>query len=156
MPLSIFDLQSDRKTFTIPELDLTVTYRPNQLTPARELAILRSSALPDDEDDIDELLAAGERNVKRQIDAFCQLVESWDLMGPLVADADGQLMEGVNPNHEGWERAVEERGGTIVVPAGQVIALTPDNLRVLPSHFLATVTEAINKDMRPDPKKRKR
>lgn len=155
MPVNIFELQSDRRTVKVDKYDLTVTYRPNQMTPARELAILRASAISDDDDDVDELLANGERNVKRQIDAFVELVESWDFMGPLAADGEGQLLP-VDPNREDIEGYVASMGGTLLVPAGQVVPLKADYLRIIPSFFLTDVTIAINEDLRPDPKKRRR
>jgi hypothetical protein len=158
MPVNIYELQEDRKTFLIDKYQLTVTYRPNELTPARELAMLRQSAVTDEDgdDEIDEQIRNAERNINRQIEALIALIESWDCMGPLAVTPEGELMRIPRDQFDDAEQYVADHGGTLLVPTGHPIPLRHDCLVLLGSFFLTEVMEAINKDLRPDPKKRKR
>lgn len=161
MPINIFELTDDRKTVTIPVGSsggqMTLTYRPNSLTPARELAIMRRAELElDDEGDDDQDAARVQRNIERQISTFLELVESWDFEGPLARDVHGDAVKfPIEARHDPAGYCAEH-GHELLVPAGQVIPLTYDNLVVIPSHFLLGIVEAVNKDMRPDPKRKRR
>jgi hypothetical protein len=161
VPVNIFNLTQDRKTLSIDfgADTLTVTYRPNALTPAGELAILRQAradSIEDGEDD-DELERAA-FNISRQLEAFAELVESWDFMGPLARAKAGNRLDIPASLTDPLEVAafVESQGGALVVPAGQVVPIRPDCLRLIGSNFLMTVTARINEDMRPNPKRQRR
>lgn len=161
MPVNIFDLADDRKTVTLEfgADTLTVTYRPNQLTPARELAIIRQARADSDDDagDDDEL-ARAQFNIERQLSAFAELVEAWDFEGPLAKDSKGDRLDLPRNLTDSLELAAfaESKGGKLVVPPGEVVPIRPDMLKLIGSNFLMQVTAKINEDMRPDPKRRRR
>jgi hypothetical protein len=161
MPVNIYDLESDRKTVTLEfgSDSLTVTYKPNALTPARELAILRQArSESDDEAGDDDELARAEFNISRQLLAFTELVEAWDFMGPLARDAKGDRLDIPKALTDHLEIAAycESQGGKLVVPPEQVVPIRPEFLELIGSNFLMLITSKINEDMRPDPKRRRR
>lgn len=166
MPLSMYELQADRRTITLelPGGNLVVTYRPNQLTPARELAIIRQArddvAASDAEDknasEIAAELETAEYNISRQIANFVELVEAWDFTGPLAQASDGSRLD-IPRDHMGELEAqayAESRGGKVLVPSGHVVPIRQEFLRLMPSNFLMNISARINDDMRPNPKKR--
>ena len=157
MPITIDDLAVDRKTVTL-ELgsgSLTVTYRPNALTPAREMFLLRA-ARAESEDEEDAELQSAERNITRQISTFVELVESWDFLGPL-ASKNGERLDIPRDQQSSSdaEAFCELHGAKLVVPTDEPVPIKADVLRLLPSHFLMRVVVLINQDMRPNPKQRK-
>jgi hypothetical protein len=161
MPISIYDLEQERKTVTLDfgQDSLTLTYRPQALTPAKELAIMRQarSESDDDADDFEELERA-EYNITRQLNTFTELVESWDFQGPLAVKHDGDtrldLPRGVTDLAE-LESFAAEHGGKLLVSPDNVVPIQPAYLKLLGSHFLMMVIDRINQDMRPNPKRRK-
>ena len=152
MPVSIYDLVEDRKTIRIPGYDLSVTYRPNSLTPAKELLLLQTS--PDDEDEEeDEDNARAKRNIIRQIRGFCDLVEAWDFLGPL-AEKDGARLD-IPKGQEGdleSQAWVEDQGGQLLIPTGQPVPIQEKYLVLLPGFFIVNIIRAINEDMTPKKK----
>lgn len=158
MPVNIYDLTQDRKTVTL-EIgggQLTVTYRPNQLTPARELAMLRQARAEADESaGDDEELAQAEYNVARQLETFAEIVEAWDFMGPLARHDDtGERLDLPRDMHEPGDLAdfAERHGGSLLVPPDVPVPIRPDCLVLIGSNFLMRVVALINEDMRPNPK----
>jgi len=156
MPVNIYDLVEDRKTLRVSQYDLTLTYRPNSLTPAKELALLKTT---DPDADDDEAIAMVEANVKRQIQGFADLVEAWDFTGPLAKDADGgrlDIPKALNNEPLEAQAYVEDKGGKLLVKAGDIVPIQVENLMLLPGYFIVSLIRAINEDMTPDPKSRKR
>ena len=154
MPISAFDLADDRKTATLEfgADTLTVTYRPNQMTPARELAIIRqarSEAAEDSGDD--EELARAEYNVNRQLETFVELVEAWDFMGPLAQSSKGDRLNLPRSLTDPLELAAfaESKGGKLLVPPDEVVPIRTEFLRLIGSNFLMKVVNLLNEDMRP-------
>jgi len=161
MPVNIYDLEQDRKTLTMEfgSDSLTVTYRPNKLTPARELAILRqarSESLSDENDD-DEDIERAEFNINRQLSTFSELVEAWDFLGPLAEKAGERfdLPRDITELSEA-QAFCEAHGANLVVKPGETAPIRPDVLKLIGSNFLMLVVTRINEDMRPDPKRRRR
>lgn len=161
MPISLYDLHSDRKTVTLDIAggQLTVTYKPNALTPARELALIRQArddvTREDDDDPEARELEAAEFNINKQITTFCEVVEAWDFEGPLAVDKEGLRLD-LPRDQQGLlesQAFAESQGGKIVVPAGETVPLRQEFLRILPSHFLMEVQRLINEDMRPNRKR---
>lgn len=161
MPMNLYDLQQERKTTALFDGKLNLTYRPHKLTPAKELAMLRGSDVDSDDP---EVIAQAKRNISRQLEAFAELVESWDFLGPLVADADGEGVDadelpldlqqsGKELELEAW---LEENmpGAKVKVAAGESCPLKPDYLKLVSSNFLMQIVAQLNEDMRPNVRKR--
>jgi hypothetical protein len=157
MPVTINDLTQDRKTVTLelPGGDLTVTYRPNQLTPARELAILRQAKSDADDDSDSDEIETAEYNINRQISTFVDLVEAWDFEGPLAKDKTGARLDIPKDHNAEAQAYAESQAGTLMVPAGETVPIRAEFLKLLPSAFLMNLVGRINEDMRPNPKKRR-
>lgn len=130
MPVSIADLGRNRRTFTFPTDygDVRITYRPYQMTPAREAEISRLAAGNRDDDDNPDVQDT-EQGLSKVIAQFCEVVDSWDLVGPLSTKPDGT--------------------GRIIVEEGNPIPIDPDTLRYVSSYFMVSVLNAIAKDARP-------
>lgn len=161
MPVNIYDLADDRKTVTLDfgSDSLTVTYRPNSLTPARELAIIRQArAESEDGSEGDDDLERAEFNIGRQLIAFSELVEAWDFTGPLAQDKQGDRLDLPRNISDQRELAAfaESKGGKLVVPPGEVVPIRPEFLKLIGSNFLMQITAKINEDMRPNPKRQRR
>lgn len=162
MPITINALQDDRKTTTLEfgTDTLVVTYKPNALTPARELAILRQ-AREDSEDssdgDYDEI-ARAEFNINRQLGAFAELVEAWDFKGPLAQDKHGDRLDIPRNLTDLLEIQAfcESQGGKLMVPPDEVVPIRVEFLKLIGSNFIMQVSALINEDMRPDPKRKRR
>lgn len=156
MPLNLFDLDQDRKQLTIEFAGGTVSlvYRPNQLTPARELGILRAASADVDPDD-DEAISNAEQAITRQIEGFVELVESWDVEGPLAVDAYGQRLKIPADQQTNPQGYVESMGGRLVVEPGQIVPIKAEVLRLMASNVLMTISRKINEDMAPNPKRRR-
>jgi len=155
MPTTLFDVVADRRTasFDVHGHQVTVTYRPNSLTPAREVAILRQSAEDVTDDELEDL-ARAESLVTRQVETFAELVESWDLYGPLAVK-DGARLEIPQEQRETARDWVEAQGGRLLAAHDQPVPINGECLRLIPSYFLVSLVEKINQDMRPDPKRRR-
>ena len=83
MPISVSDLVSERRTIAVPigRGRLEVTYRPQELTPARE-------------EEIAEQLDNNDAKSSTMLTMFVDLVAAWDLTGPLVdRETDEVLVE---------------------------------------------------------------
>lgn len=130
MPVSIADLGRNRRTFNFPTDygDVRVTYRPYQMTPAREAEIARLGAASRDEDDNTDVQNT-EQGLTKIIAQFTEVVEAWDLVGPLSTKPDGT--------------------GKVIVPEGEPIPIDNDILRYVSSYFMVSVLNAIAKDARP-------
>lgn len=164
MPVNIFDLVEDRKeaSLEIGVNVLNVRYRPNQLTPAREMAMLRQAAsdnaAEDDASDDEVAIATAQRNIDRQIGTFAELVEWWDFEGPLARGADGERLHiprDMTGPLESQAFVEQHPGAELLVRSGDIVPATPEYLRLLPSHFLMLVVNLINEDMRPKQKRRR-
>jgi hypothetical protein len=136
MPIRVGDLVQERRKIRIKLSagELEVTYRPNELTPAKEQLFTE---------------ALNNRDKTHRIpmlDMFHDLVVDWDLEGPLTAAV--QVVD-----DETNEVLVQE--GQEVVADGERVGTHPDHTMHLPSHFIARVFTAIQKDMNPDPKESK-
>lgn len=158
MPVNIYDLSADRKTITLElgAADLTVTYRPNSLTPARELAILRQARSDSEGDDGFEEIEQAERSIQRQIQSFIEVIEAWDFMGPLALAADGATRLDIPRDQMGVLDAqafAEAHGGKVLVPAEQVVPIRFEFLKLIPSNFLMTIVRKVNEDMGPKKKR---
>lgn len=130
MPVSIADLGRNRRTFNMPTDygDVRITYRPYQMTPAREAEIARLGADARDEDDNTDVQNT-EQGLTKVITQFTEVVEAWDLIGPLSTKPNGE--------------------GTIIIPEGEPIPITPEVLKYVSSYFMVSVLNAIAKDARP-------
>lgn len=139
MPISIADLARDRRSFNMDTSfgPVRITYRPYQMTPAREAEIERiASESVEDEDDNE--VRESERGINKLISQFCEVVESTDLVGPLHARID--------PDGVGI--------GEPVVAAGEPIPITPAYVKYFSSAFIVQMLQAVAQDVRP--KKRRR
>lgn len=130
MPVSIADLGRNRRTFHFPTDygDVRVTYRPYQMTPAREAEIARLGAASRDEDENTDVQNT-EQGLTKIIAQFTEVVEAWDLVGPLSTKADGT--------------------GKVIVPDGEPVPIDPDILRYVSSYFMVSVLNGVAKDARP-------
>jgi len=130
MPISIADLATNRRTFTLhTEVgDVRVTYKPYEMTPAREAELTRlsDSTLSDYEDEGKDT-AETEAGLTKLIAQFCTIVEAWDLVGPL---SDGTT-------------------GDVIVEAGEPIPVNTKTLRYVSSYFMVQVLNALAEDARP-------
>lgn len=132
MPISIADLASGRRTFTLDTEfgAVRVTYRPYEMTPAREaeLARLGDHTLEDMSDAGEgENTAQTEAGLTKLISQFCTIVEAWDLVGPLSNRSTGE----------------------IIVEAGEVVPVNEKTLRFVSSYFMVQVLNGIMEDSRP-------
>ncbi len=130
MPISIADLATNRRTFTLTTEvgSVRVTYRPYEMTPAREaeLARLGDSALEEYEDE-GQNTSETEAGLTKLIAQFCTIVEAWDLVGPLSDPTTGET----------------------IVEAGAPIPVTPKVMRYVSSYFMVQVLNALAEDARP-------
>ena len=132
MPISIADLASGRRTFTL-DTDIggvRVTYRPYEMTPAREaeLARLGDQTLEDMQDAGEgENTSQTEAGLKKLISQFCTVVEAWDLVGPLT----------------------DRTTGTVIVEAGEPIPVNETTMRYVSSYFMVQVLNGVAADARP-------
>jgi hypothetical protein len=130
MPISIGDLAAGRRTFTL-DTDfggVRVTYRPYEMTPAREaeLARLGDSTLEDYEDE-GRNTAETEAGLTKLIAQFCTVVEAWDLVGPLS----------------------DRTTGEVIVEAGEPVPVNERTMRYVSSYFMVQVLNGIAADARP-------
>jgi hypothetical protein len=134
MPVSIADLGRNRRTFEMPTDygPVRVTYRPYQMTPAREAEIARMASDARDTDD-DKDVQDTEQGLTKIIAQFVEVVEAWDLVGPLSTKPDGK--------------------GETIIEAGEPIPVTKENLQYVSSYFMVTVLNAVAKDARPKAKR---
>lgn len=136
MPISIADLATNRRSFTL-ETDmggLRVTYRPYEMTPAREaeLARLGDETLEEYEDE-GKNTAETEAGLTKLIAQFCTVVEAWDLVGPLSDRSTGE----------------------IIVEAGEPIPVNEKTMRYVSSYFMVQVLNGISEDVRPKKTRRR-
>lgn len=135
MPISIADFVRQRRTFTYDSEmgPVRITYRPYQMTPAREAEIARMAAdEAADEENAD--VANTEQGITKTVIQFCEVVEATDMVGP--------LHERVNPHTGAGE-------GRELVPPGDTIPITPEICRYFSSAFLVKILMACAKDARP-------
>lgn len=133
--ISISDFVRQKRTFTYSsELgDIDITYRPYQMTPAREAEIARIAAESmevDDDADVQET----EKGLTKIVNQFCEVIEAIGIVGP--------LHERTNPITGAGE-------GKLIVPAGEPIPITPDVVRYFSSVFIIAVLQAVGNDSRP-------
>jgi hypothetical protein len=130
MPVSIADLGRNRRTFDFHTDygEVRVTYRPYQMTPAREAEIARLAANERDEDENPDVQDT-EQGLTKIIAQFCEVVEAWDLTGPLHSKPNGQ--------------------GKLLVEPGEPVPVDPDILQYVSSYFMVSVLNSIAKDARP-------
>lgn len=130
MPISLEDLGNTRRSFTLETEagPVRLTYRPYEMTPAREAAIARIA-----DETTEDLEAEGEEISKTEggwaklIGQFCTVVEAWDLVGPLTNPSNGEL----------------------VVKKGEPIPVNPENMRYVSSYFMIKVLQGVADDVRP-------
>lgn len=130
MPVSIADLARNRRTFEMPTDygPVRVTYRPYQMTPAREAEIARIAA-DEREGEEDKDVQDTEAGLTKIIAQFVEVVEAWDLIGPLSTKADGS--------------------GKVIIEAGEPIPIDVATLHYISSYFMVSVLNAVAKDARP-------
>lgn len=138
--LSIADLIRQRRSFDFDsELgSITVTYRPYQMTPAREAEIARISAEAADDDDNQDVQET-EQGITKIVQQFCEVVESIGLMGPL---------------HEGYDAANGAPIGKELVPEGMPVPVKPEIVKHFSSAFIVDILVAVGRDARPKGKRR--
>ena len=127
MPLGLNELANERRKIdvTIRNVgNLEVVYRPNVITPAREAEIRQIAEEDEEADDATMIL-------------LIDVVESWDLVGPMYDDtAEGA--HGVNT-------------GNLIVEPGMVVRLEIKFLKHVPSRVQNAIIREIGKDANPDP-----
>ena len=135
MPISIADLAQSRRTFTMTTEwgPVQWTYRPYQMTPAREAEIERIVAKAN-EAETDGAIANIERGVDKLVIQFCEIVEATDMIGPLYPATDAR---------SGMGR------GEPIVPAGETIPIEPRTVRHFSGRFIVDTLRAIGADSRP-------
>ena len=130
MPVSIAELASNRRTFTLNTEAgaVRVTYKPYEMTPAREaeLSRLADAALEEYEDEGDDT-SKTEAGLTKLIAQFCIIVEAWDLVGPLSDPTTGRM----------------------IVEAGEPIPVNHETMRYVSSYFMVQVLNALAEDARP-------
>lgn len=119
----------------------SVTYRPHELTPARE--------------DVISKLAETDPTSDSMLELYTDLIAYHDLQGPLVSrpyvDARSGKIVGMGETVMGPDGASYTIGDTIVSD-GVDIPIQPFYLRHLPSTLIQSVLEQIRGDMQGDPK----
>lgn len=133
--ISIADFARQKRTFTYKsELgDMQVTYRPYQMTPAREAEITRiaADAMNVDEDtDVQET----DKGLSKIVQNFCEVVEAIGIVGP--------LHERTNPRTGAGE-------GRLIVKAGEPVPIETEVVKYFSSVFIINILEAVGKDSRP-------
>lgn len=142
MPVSMADLGRDRRAFVMPTSvgDIRITYRPYQMTPAREAEIERISAELNgsgEEDGEDEASAVANRAMMKLTTQFCEVVESTDMVGPLHTSVS---VDGIPTGEE-------------LIPAGEPIPVKPEYVKYWSSFFIIQILEAVGNDIRPKKKR---
>lgn len=132
MPVSIADLGRGRRTFTLDTEwgGIRITYRPYEMTPAREaeLARLGDSAKAEYLDEGEgETTAETEAGLLKLIEQFCTIIEAWDLVGPLSNRATGEQ----------------------IVAEGEPVPVNPETMRYVSSYFMVQVLNGVRDDIRP-------
>lgn len=112
------------------------TYRPYQMTPAREAEIERIVAKANEAEQ-DGGIANIERGVDKLVIQFCEIVEATDMVGPLYPAVDARTGMG---------------RGEPIVPAGEVVPIEPRTVRHFSGRFIVDVLRAIGVDSRPKKK----
>lgn len=132
MPISIADLATNRRTFTLDTEagPVRVTYRPYEMTPAREAELARlADSVQEDMEDAGEGAdtAQTESGLTKLIAQFCTVIEAWDLVGPLT------------------DRETRET----IVEAGEPIPINDRTMRYVSSYFMVQVLNGVSADIRP-------
>src|SRR5687768_11372404 len=109
MPISIADLATGRRTFTLETEfgGVRITYKPYEMTPAREAELARlGDTVQEDMEDAGEGADTSrtESGLTKLIAQFCTIVDAWDMVGPLKSRETGE----------------------IIVAEGDVVPVTPD------------------------------
>lgn len=135
MPISIGELARARRTFSYPTEfgDVQVTYRPYQMTPARESEIARLAA-EHAEDETDKDVKDTEQGLMKIVTQFCEVVDSTDMIGPLHKKTDPHTGAGI---------------GEALVLSGEPIPIEEQYVRYFSSAFLVNILVAVAKDARP-------
>lgn len=135
MPISIADLAQSRRTFTMVTDFGPVqwTYRPYQMTPAREAEIERIVARANSAEQ-DGGIANIDRGIDKLVIQFCDIVEATDLIGPLYRKTDPHTGMGI---------------GEPIVDAGVTVPIEPNTVRHFSGRFIVDVLRAIGVDSRP-------
>lgn len=135
MPISIGDFARARRTFT-HETELgpvQITYRPYQMTPARESDIARIAAASVDADDNKDVQET-EQGLTKIVRQFCEIVEATDMVGPLHKKLDPRTGKGI---------------GEPIVGVGEPLPIEPEIVRYFSNTFIVAALVAIAKDSRP-------
>lgn len=125
MGVRFSDLTNERKTVAVPTRagTIEVTYRPNELTPARE-------------EQLADLLTNAKVQSLGVLSVFTDIVVSWDLTGELYSKTD-----------------VDEDGHPVLlVERDVIIPILPENLYHVSTNILVKMFTAIQDDMNDDPK----
>jgi hypothetical protein len=133
--ISIADFVRARRTFNYKSEfgDVPITYRPYQMTPAREAEIARMSAAHA-EDETDTDVHQTEQGIQKIVLQFCEVVEAIGMDGPL---------------HEGYDPATGLPKGRELVAEGNKIPIVPEIVKYFSSAFLVAILVAVAKDARP-------
>lgn len=133
--ISIADFVRARRTFNYNSDfgPVPVTYRPYQMTPAREAEIARMSAAHA-EDETDNDVHATEQGIMKIVLQFCEVVDAIGMDGPL---------------HEGYDPVTGMPKGRELVAEGNKIPIEPDIVKYFSSAFLVGILVAVAKDARP-------
>lgn len=137
--ISIADFARQKRTFTYESEvgAFQVTYRPYQMTPAREAEIARIAAEARDFDENDDVQNT-DQGLMKIVTQFCEVVEAIGIVGP--------LHEKVNPITGAGE-------GRVIVEAGKPIPIEPEVVKYFSSVFIVNILQAIGKDSRPKSRK---
>lgn len=135
MTISIADFVRQRRTFQYESEmgSIDVTYRPYQMTPAREAEIARMSA-EHAEDETDQDVKNTEQGLMKTVLQFCEVVDALGMRGPV---------------HEGYNYKTGQPIGKELVAPGEEIPIEPEIIKYFSSSFLVGVLTAIVKDARP-------
>lgn len=117
--------------------EIPVTYRPYQMTPAREAEIARMSA-EHAESETDQDVHDTEQGLMKIVTQFCEVVEAIGIVGPL---------------HEGYDPRTGSPQGREIVSEGEAVPIVPDVVRHFSSAFMVSVLIAIARDSRPKSKR---
>jgi hypothetical protein len=135
VPISIADMAQRRRTFSMVTEwgPVQWTYRPYQMTPAREAEIERIVSRAN-QSETDQGIANTDRGIDKLVIQFCEIVEATDMMGPLYPRIDPKTGMGI---------------GEAVVEAGDTIPIEPRTVRHFSGRFIIDTLRAIGIDSRP-------
>ena len=149
MPIMLAELMNEQRKFTatLGRDSYWIVYKPHEMTPQVEADFMAALS----ERSADGYEYSGDYHDLPMLQMFAAIVVDWEVEGPLLAKFDVPDFD--NPNDE---TAFIHKAGDVIIPEGEHVFPTIDNLAHLSSNLIGNSFQEIQKDLTGDPKAKQR